>query len=121
MELKERKKRLGDEAAFLLLLDRKRTLLELAAGRVDIGSAGIANGGLNAMHLKTALKAFDLLEGRGFEDATRRVIELDEIHMAKRSSAEVNESFHLGVRVVHAVNHRVFISGASTGFLGIRL
>ena len=96
-------------------------LLELAAGGIDIGAAGVSDRGLDTARGEHLLQLLDLLDGGGAEGAVGDVVQLDEVHVAERALAEVAKGEHLGVSVVHAVDHRVLVRGAATGLLDIIL
>lgn len=96
-------------------------LFELAAGGVNIGAAGVADRGLDTARSEHLLQFLDLLNRGGAEGAVGDVIQLNEVHVAQRALAEVAEGEHLGVGVVHAVDHRILVRGAATSLLDIVL
>lgn len=103
------------------LLRPETTLLELTTRGVNVAAAGIADSGLNAMHSEPALERLDLLDGRGAERAVGNIVELNQVDVAERSSTEVDESLHLGIGVVDAVDHSELVRRAATGLLDIQL
>lgn len=111
----------ASESEGIVSLANGEALLELTTGSIDIIASGIANGRLDAMHGKAALKSLHLLDGGRLERAVRDVVQLDEIHMAQRTLTEVDERLHLGIRIVDAVDHGELVRGATTGLLGVVL
>ena len=102
-------------------LGNGEALFQLAAGGIDVTAARVADGGLDAVHDETALQGLDLLDRRGFEWAVGDVVQLNEVDVAERPLAEVDQGLHLGVCVVHAVDHRVLIARPPSGLLGVGL
>lgn len=102
-------------------LGLNQTLLELAAGGIDVIAARVADSCLDTMHLQALLKRFDLLHGGGLEERTRGVVELNEVDVAECAAAEIDQGFHLGIGVVDAVDHGELVGRAASGLLDIRL
>ena len=73
------------------------------------------------MHGQAALELLHLGGGSRLERAVLNIVELNEIHMAKRALAKLNESVHLGVVVIHTIDHGVLIGGTAPRFLGVGL
>ena len=110
----------GNVSPLCVLLNLE-ALLQLTTGRVDVVAAGIADRGLDAAGLKTALKIFDLVNRRRLERAALDIVELDQIDVTQSPLAEVAKRLHLGVRVVDAFDHGVLVGWAATRLLGIEL
>lgn len=81
----------------------------------------MANGGLYTIHGEAPLKGFYLLQRRRLQGAVGDIVELDEVDVAQRARAELDERFHLRIVVVDAVYHRVFIRRATSGLFDILL
>lgn len=96
-------------------------LLQLSTGSVDIVAARVADGCLHAVHLQALLERLDLLHGGGLHEGGGRVVQRDEVDVAERAAAEVDQGFHLGVRVVDSLNHGELIGGAAAGFFDVLL
>ena len=94
-------------------------LLELAASSVDIVAARVTDGGLNTTGLKTTLKVFNLMNRRRLERTALDIVELNQIDMAQRALAEVTECLHLGVGVIDALDHGVFVRRSAAGLFGV--
>lgn len=73
------------------------------------------------MHGESALQSLDLFDRRRTEGAVRNVVELDEIDVAERAGAEVDERLHFGVGVIDAVNHCELVGRAPTGLFDVFL
>ena len=96
-------------------------LLELTACRIDVTATRIADRGLNTVHGEATLQGLDLLDGRRSERTVSDVIQLNKVDVAHSAGAEVDQCLHLGIVVVDAVDHGIFIGGTATGLLDIGL
>lgn len=112
-------KRLGCSPLHALL--NLEALFELAASGVDIVASRVADRGLNTTGLKTTLKVFNLMDRRRLERAALDIVELDQIDVAQRALAEVAECLHLGVCVIDALDHGVFVCRTAAGLFGVEL
>ena len=81
----------------------------------------MANGGLYPIHGEAPLKGFYLLQRRRLQGAVGDIVKLDEVDVAQRARAELDERFHFRIVVVDAVYHRVFIRRATSGLFDILL
>lgn len=97
------------------------TLLELSARGVDVVAAGVADRRLDAVHLQALLQGLDFFHRRRLHQAAGRVVELDEVHVAQRTLAEVDQRFHLGVRIVDAIDHGELVARTTSGLLDVQL
>lgn len=59
--------------------------------------------------------------GEGRNRTVGNVVELNEIDVAERPGAEVDQSLHLGIGVVDAVDHGKLVRWAAAGLLNIEL
>lgn len=102
-------------------LANREALLELTAGGIDIVAARITNSRLHSMHSESTLKSFDFLDGRRLERAIGDVVQLDEVHVAQRTLAEIDERLHLGIGVVDAIDHGELVRRTTPGILRVIL
>ena len=58
---------------------------------------------------------------RRLERTALDIVELNQIDMAQRALAEVTECLHLGVGVIDALDHGVFVRRSAAGLFGVEL
>lgn len=105
----------------LCVLLNFEALLQLSAGGVNIIAARITDRGLDATRLKAALKILDLMNRRRLERAALDAVKLNQVNVAQCSLAEVAERLHLGVCIIDALDHGVFIGRAAASLFGVEL
>ena len=58
---------------------------------------------------------------RRLERTALDIVELDQVDVAQRALAEVAERLHLGVCVIDAIDHGIFVCRTAAGLFGVEL
>ena len=91
----------------------------MAAGGVDVGAAGVSDRRLDADTLEALQELLRLLGRGGLEGGAGDLVELDEVDVAERSTAEIAKGVDLFLSIVDASDEGVLVGGAATGLVDV--